>query len=532
MDRQNTQVIVVGGSLVGLSASLFLASRKVNHIVVEKHKASSPHPRAMGFTEHTLEFFRAVGLAERIPQTDPTVRLQRMKIKSLAGQWGEETHWTPGASVEQRGHFSPCSGAAIPQDKLEPILGARASELGADLRLGTEILGFSQGAEEVEVAVRERDTGKEYIIAAPYLIAADGADSAIREQLGITRQGIGHVQTIRSVLFRCPEADAFLERGVQQFEIEQPGFKAFLTSYHDGRWVLMFSDDAERSHSELEMSIRQALGQDMKFQIITTGRWELAGRIAERYRAGRVFLAGDSAHQLPPTRGGFGANTGIDDVYNLAWKLELVLKGASAASLLDTYNDERQPIGWLRHQQTFARPDYSQITGKPLEGVTLYGEAAMELGQLQRSSAIIGAGPDLPRAQSPDKWAGQPGVRAPHAWITYQGQTISTIDLFTRGFLLLTRDARWQEYVRGAQRKLAPHLRVVLVGVDIHFEGEGVFERLFGVDALGATLVRPDGVVCWRTRGEVEHPGDVLCSVLTQVASALDKPQAEQSSVA
>ncbi|WP_174280235.1 FAD-dependent monooxygenase, partial [Sphingomonas bacterium] len=336
-----TQVVIVGGSLVGLSAALFLAWRGVDTIVVEEHRGSSLHPRAIGFTELTLEHYRAAGIADRIPQIAADVRLRRATVESLAGAWREETPWTPGEEERDKGSASPCTGAALAQDLLEPILRTAAVERGADLRQGVEMLSFSQSQSGVIVQARARDGGPAYAIQADYMIAADGADSAVRERLGIARVGVGHLRTIRSVLFRCDEADAYLQAGVQQFEIDQPGFRAFLTHYPDGRWVLMFDDDAERGEAELRAAIHRALGRDMPVELITTGRWEMAGRIAERYADSRVFLAGDAAHQLPPTRGGFGANTGIDDAYNLAWKLGMVLAGEAGPALLDTYSAER-----------------------------------------------------------------------------------------------------------------------------------------------------------------------------------------------
>lgn len=344
----HTQIVIVGGSLVGLSAALFLAWRGVRPIVVEKHRGSAPHPRAIGFTELTLEHYRAAGIEDRIPQVAPDLRLRRVKVESLTGRWIEETAWTPGETEPEKGVASPCTGAAIAQDMLEPLLRTEAIKRGADLRQGTEMLSFAQGPDGVVLRVGERDGGAEYDIHADYLIAADGADSAIRVYLGIGRKGVGHLRMIRSVLFRCDEAARYLDAHIQQYQIEQVGFQAFLARYPDGRWVLMFDDDVERPEAELRESIRRALGRDMAVEIITTGRWEMAGRIAERYSDGRVFLMGDAAHQLPPTRGGFGANTGIDDAYNLAWKLQMVLTGQAGPALLDTYSAERQPIGWLR----------------------------------------------------------------------------------------------------------------------------------------------------------------------------------------
>ena len=456
-----TSVLIVGGSLVGLSAALFLSGRSVPVTLVEKHLGSSRHPRAFGFTERTLEYFRAAGIGDRVPQWSPDARLRRARFESLSGEPLAESPWTPGKAPEVKTHLSPVTGAAIAQDKLEPILREAAQERGADLRLGVGLMSFQQDATGVTAELRERASGRTETIRADYLIAADGADSPIREQLGISRRGVGHLRTLRSVLFRCPEADEALRHGIQQFEIEQPGFKAFLTTYGDGRWVLMFDDDQERTEEELRAAVLKALGRPMTFKIITTGRWEMAGRIADRYQAGRVFLVGDAAHQLPPTRGGFGANTGIDDAYNLAWKLQRVIEGTSSPAVLDTYTSERQPIGWLRHQQTFARPDYAGWVGDILKGEHLYGDAAMELGQLSRSEVIIGAGPELPPAAHPDVWAGQPGTRAPHAWIEHEGRTCSTIDLFTRAFVLLSADPAWCEAVPRVAQELGMELLMV-----------------------------------------------------------------------
>ena len=338
----HTQVLVVGGSLVGLSAALFLAARGVRTLLVEKHRGSAPHPRAIGFTELTLEHYRAVGIADRIPQVSADVRLRRAKVESLTGTWYEETPWTPGQAELDKGVASPCTGAAIAQDVLEPILRTTAVERGADLRQGVELLAFAQTPDRVTARVRHRDGGEAYDVDADYLVAADGADSPVREQLGIARAGVGHLRTIRSVLFRCDAAEPYLAAGVQQFEIEQPGFQAFLTHYPDGRWVLMFGDDAERSEAELREAIRRALGRDLPVELVTTGRWEMAGRVAERYRAGRVFLAGDAAHQTPPFFGQ-GMCHGMRDAANLAWKLGMVVRGTANEELLDSYQPERDP---------------------------------------------------------------------------------------------------------------------------------------------------------------------------------------------
>lgn len=203
-------VLVVGGSLVGLSAALFLAWRGVPTVLVETHPGSHLHPRAIGYTARTLELYHTVGLA--IPEVPPATRLRRCKIESLAGQWFESSDWTPEKKAEQQSppgtaiiDFTRHTGAAIAQDRLEPILRDKARELGADLRLGTELLRFEQNAGGVTAWLREPG-GLQSTLRASYMIAADGSRSAVREALGIGRTGPGHLQTMRSVLFRSPSS--------------------------------------------------------------------------------------------------------------------------------------------------------------------------------------------------------------------------------------------------------------------------------------------------------------------------------------
>lgn len=519
METKSMPVLVVGGSLVGLSAAVFLAWRGVPTVLVERHPGSSPHPRAIGFTPRTLELLRAVGMGSRVPQAPPSFRLRRIKVESLAGKWFEETPWTPQAHRAPAMEYSPCTGAALAQDRLEPLLRERAVELGADVRLKTELVRFEQDAEGVTAWLRERD-GREYTLRAAYMIAADGYRSPVREALGIGRSGRGHIRTLRSVLFRAP-LEEYLEKGISQFEIEQPGLSAFLTTYGDGRWVLMFSDDEERDEATLRALVARATGRpDLEVEIITTGRWELSALIADRFASGRVFLAGDSAHTLPPSRGGFGANTGIEDAHNLAWKLAAVLSGASTPRLLDTYDAERRPIAWLRHHQIFARPDYAAAAGGTAQNVAIIDDAAMEFGQLYRSIAVSGAGEELPPALRPEQWAGQPGTRAPHVALSRGEERLSTLDLLQKSWVLLTEDERWLPAVARAREQLGLPLEAVCLGGEVRPLDPDAFPKAFGVGKGGAALIRPDGYVAWRSGEPPEEPLRTLPEVLGRVSSA------------
>jgi putative polyketide hydroxylase len=523
---EKTNIVIVGGGLAGLSSAMFLAAQGTPFILVDKYPGSSPHPKAIGYTQRTMQFVKALGLGDKIPEIADGFRLRRARVQSLAGDVLEEFPWNPEQEPEDMSAFSPVRGAAIAQDSLEPIFRDKAVSLGADIRLSTEMTGFEQDAEGVTVKLRERDTGKVYEVRTDYLIAADGAASPIREALGIARTGIGHVRTMFSILFRPkPDLEKYLDRGISQFVVDQGEFQAFLTTYRDGRWVLYYWGEEVNDPAIQETMIRRAVGlDDIRIEIINSGSWELAGLINDTYAQGRIFIMGDAAHTLPPTRGGWGANTGIDDANNLAWKLSSVVSGKSSPALLNTYNAERQPIGTLRHDQTFSRPDYQRPAGDKaayLKDTKLLGDSAMELGQLYRSAAIIGAGDDLPPAARPDEWLGQPGTLAPHVWVKADAKRTSTMYLYFNRWTLLATTSDWQAAAAQAAERLDIPVDVLVIGSDVVSDEDRDIAATYGLTFGGASLIRPDGYVAWRSVGRPAEPTTELISALGLVASAV-----------
>ncbi|MFT3921823.1 MAG: FAD-dependent monooxygenase [Myxococcales bacterium] len=509
-------VLVVGGGPVGLSTAIFLTSQGVPVVLVEKHPGSAPHPRAVGWTPRTMELFASVGLGDQIPQAEVSAsKPRRVRVQTLAAEWTEEMAWTPGAAPPSK-RFSPHTNARMAQDELEPLLRQRARELGADLRMSTQLLHLEQDTSGVTAEIRGAD-GTTSQLRASYVVAADGSRSPVREALGIRRSGRGTVAPVRSVLFRAAlppqlrtRVDEARRQAIVQFAVEQPDLRGLLGEYPDGRFIFMFQDDEERDEVTLQRGVRQAIGiADLSVEIVATGRWEVSGLIADRFSEGRVFLAGDAAHTLPPNRGGFGANTGIDDANNLAWKLAAVLSGRSAPELLDSYDAERRPIAWLRHDQIFARPDHAYAGG----GTSIiFDDDAMEFGQLYRSSIVLAAGPELPAAQRPDQWRGQPGTRAPHLWLLRGEERISSLDLYQRGWLVLSEDERW---FAAAAALGIDHVRI---GIDVTASEAGSFAGAFGLSASGAVLVRPDGYIAWRSAELADHPEEELHAALRQAA--------------
>ncbi|KAK7418212.1 hypothetical protein QQZ08_011365 [Neonectria magnoliae] len=543
-----TSVIVVGGSLVGLSTALFLSSWKVPVILLERHTSSSPHPRAIGYTSRTIELFHSLGIDSRLPTTNWTGGPpRRITVESLAGKWQDEKLWTgksatvPGGKQcsKTRGldEYSPISGIATAQDKIEPVLRECAVEHGADLRLGHTVASWSQNNEGVTIKTVGRD-GTEVTVEGKYLVACDGARSNIREKLGIQRSGVGHLKVLRSILFRCPQIDHYLESGFVQFQIEgrEDGFEGFMTTYGEGRWALMWSPSDKLKVTKETMNeatqkdmIRKAVGEvisDGDIELITAAEWGLSGLVANKFSSGRVFLAGDAAHALPPNRGGYGANTGIADAHNIAWKLASVLNGTSQPELLDTYDAERRPTALVRHDQIFAREDYVRyVTEREWAGkkADILEDAAMEFGQIYRSEAVVGADESLPLAMRPDEWNGQPGTRAPHVPLRRGGETISSLDLFGHGWAVVSKDDTWRTIVKEASKSTGVEVAFVRVGDEVEETEDGSLGKSFGIDETGAVLVRPDGYIAWRaaSRSAYVDAMEALRSGLGQVSYAV-----------
>jgi hypothetical protein len=210
-----------------------------------------------------------------------------------------------------------------------------------------------------------------------------------------------------------------------------------------------------------------------------------------------VFLAGDSAHVMPPN-GGFGGNTGVQDAHNLAWKLAMVLTGTAGPALLDTYEQERHPVGVFTTEQAYSR----YVTrSAPYLGTDhiqpVAGDLDVELGYVYDSAAVVGAAP--PPHENPRESQGRPGTRAPHVWIEHRGKRVSTVDLFGAGFVTIAGPdgEAWRSPMLAAASELGVRMEVHRTGDDLQEVSEPL-SRSLGIGTRGASLVRPDGFVGWR----------------------------------
>jgi hypothetical protein len=263
--------------------------------------------------------------------------------------------------------------------------------------------------------------------------------------------------------------------------------------------------------------VRKVVGlPQLDVEILSVLPWEVAIRVAEHFQCGRIFLTGDAVHVMPPS-GGFGMNSGIQDVHNLCWKLAAVINGPASPALLATYAAERRPIDIFTAEQAGARLQdkeaLAQALHKKLEKVD---EIIVTLGYRYVSAAIIAQDEAAPSIETLDL-SGYPGTRAPHIWLQRNGRQISTLDLFDKHFVLLAGNEgeSWCEVARDVAAQLGLSLDVYRVGEDGAdlVDVDGHWAAAYGVQSTGAVIVRPDGFVGWRTQG-AESPSQQSLEVV------------------
>jgi putative polyketide hydroxylase len=527
-------VLIVGGSLVGMTTGLLLAQHGVRPLVVEHHRGTAIHPRAASVTQRTMEIFRGAGLEEAVRTKSAAQFVQDagvVAVETLAG--GATAHYIANFNDGIR-DVSPTVRVFLSQNVLEPTLKECAEQHGASIRFATECESFEQDSDGVTARIRHRDTGETHTVRAQYLIAADGAHSRIRSALGVRMCGHGTFSKSVTIYFRA-NLRSFLEgklwavvyanhpqlRGF--FRFEKPFDSAFLVVNTLG----------EAAHPNVDVSsgltpdgalelVRTAIGsKELPIAVENVMHWQATADTAERFRSGRIFIAGDAAHVMPPT-GGWGGNTGIQDAHNLAWKLALVLKGLAGPELLGTYEDERRPIDELTVEQAYTRyvlrtdPSIPKVDMQPI-----IGDLNVELGYVYHSRAIIPESACDSLHLDPRETRALPGTRAPHYWLQRNGQQVSTLDLFGRNFTLLagTCGKAWQEHARQVAKQLEIPLDAHVVGQGDVRDPTGQFETAYAIEPSGCVLIRPDGFVAWRAPNDAavhakrlhEALGAVLC---------------------
>ncbi|WP_448810899.1 FAD-dependent monooxygenase [Agromyces bauzanensis] len=456
---ESPTVIVVGAGPAGLTTAIALAHHGVRSLVIERRAALSPFPRATGVNLRTMELLRGWGLEAAVRACALDVSPTAWVGRTLASAEGAEVPMGF-APPEVAAALSPTSGVVAPQDHLEPVLMDHLRSLpGTEVRLGTELIGLAHDDDDgVTVTIREGEGKETSSLRAAYVIGADGAHSRVRREVGIAMQGPGDLGAYLATLFRAPLGDVVGERrhGLYMLTRQGPPWVFLPTDRHD-RWVFSLTWDPARETrtdyppERLVELIRTGAGvPDLEPQIVWTGDFTFTAEIADRYRAGRVFLVGDAAHRMTP-RGASGMNTAIHDGYDLGWKLGWVLRGWADASLLDSFEAERRPVA-LRNMQR---------------------------------SALASEDRDVSRDFLDDI-----ADRIPHVWLP-DGRT-STLDLLGDGLTVLA----------GPRAGVTP-ARPRELPVSVHRVDQATADAL-DIGADGLMLVRPDGrpVASWATSAD------------------------------
>jgi putative polyketide hydroxylase len=489
-------VAIVGGGPVGLTAAILLERFGLRATILERQTQASGHPKARGVRPRTMELFARWGLAGAIRAHGlPSDANRFIYCDSLVG---EELGRSPG-SDGATDHLSPMGICRVAQDTVEQVLLSRVRSLDhVELLLGQDVSELEQ--DERGVTLR---TESGLRIDADYVIAADGVASTVRRLLDIDLEGKPLLGYGQSIYWRGDLSEWASDRLCIQFITGNRLGRPANIAPVDGvdRWVTMLMRPGAEArpeppiHEEAVEAIHGAVGVDIDPEIIDIATWRLSAQIATRWRDGRVFLAGDAAHSFPPT-GGFGMNTGVQDVDNLVWKIALVEAGLANPDLLDTYEVERIDIARSNAAWSVANSNRMRDIGKAIAANDMAEMNRLledQRGHIDATDQDLGYGyPEgaLSGADAPNVDAlrvARRGHRFPEAPVIADGVERSSILALGDDFALATDQ---------------PHIWETLA--DPH----GVALRL--VDAKGGipigspgVLVRPDGIVAW-----VANPGD------------------------
>lgn len=579
MDKIDLEVpvLIVGAGPAGLAMSLFLARQNVGHLAVSKFRWTANSPRAHITNQRTIEIFRDVGIEpDIVAAAQPSQAMaNNVWLTSLKGQeLGRLGAW--GNHPDRRAEYanaSPSAMANLPQHQMEPILLRHAMAAGGKVRFNTELVDFAQDEDGVTSELIDRDTNRTFMVRSKYLVGADGGRSLVAAKACLPMLGEMGLAAAASIWFKADLAEFVAHRPGVLFWAMQPGNDYFVGSgtlinvRTWDEWVMVVRYDPDAGESEITTEsaierIRAVIG-DPAFvpEVQAISHWTINHMVAAHYSAGRVHCVGDAVHRHSPTNG-LGTNTSIQDSYNLAWKLKMVLEGIAGTGLLDTYSSERQPVGKSVVDRAIASVDAMACIPQALgfypgqsseegwarvdllksdtaEGAEMRRDLAaafeaqnvqfnahgIELGQRYRDGALVPdarAEPEYTRDPvlyyHPTTWA---GARLPHVWLVRDNAQVSTHDIVGKGrFTLLTGHGGtpWRQAAVQVGSEIGLEIPVRSIGVGLDFEDpESRWASLRDIGEDGCILVRPDGHVGWRVFGMPSDPKSELLDSLKTI---------------
>ncbi|MFI7679271.1 FAD-dependent monooxygenase [Actinophytocola sp. NPDC049390] len=520
MADTEVDVLIVGGGPVGLSAAVECARHGLTSVLVERHEGTSIFPKARLISTRTMELARAWGIQDAV-EREGLPREDSLAVGVGTSLTADDFHREV-APIEADAPNSPTYAYICAQDRFEVILRDLAERLpGTDIRFATTMTRLDQDESGVD-AVVESALGRS-TVRARYAIAADGGRSGIRAQLGIDVDGPPPLGHMISIMFDADIAHLLSDRMCALYFLRSAIPCAVEAVDHQRRWIVQTGYDPAEGGSEADFTpefcvevVRAAVGvPDLAVELVGVMPWLQQAVTARRFRDGRIFLAGDSAHVSTP-QGGFGMNCGIQDAHNLVWKLAAVLKGTASPALLDTYEAERHPVGERTVGESLAN---AFITFQMMEGALTMKEAitrqagrrrseGLVLGFHYDSAAVVPDGTAEPAVEDDYRDyapTARPGHRAPHLWLR---AGVSTLDAIGPHFTLFS-EGGWTDAAKEADARTG----VPVSSVDVDLPG---WAATYGVDPGGAVLVRPDGHVAWRSASGPAD-ADALAGALTSV---------------
>jgi len=347
------QVVIVGGGPVGMALAVDLGLRGIECAVVERHRSPQRIPKGQSLTQRTLEHFHFWGIEDRLrsarllPPGYPIGSITA--YGSLMGNY-----WFGPDTRERISNFYFTRNERLPQYLTEEVLRERAAELPhVECLFGRTATGIQQTEHGVRVTVREEEWPyDDHVLEADFVVGCDGARSTVREQMGIDRGGADFDQRMVLAVFRSRELHTGLEQRFPEcttYRVLKPelqGYWQFFGRVDVGEGWFFHAPvprETQRENYDFLGLLHQAAGFTFGAEFDHVGFWDLRIQVARQYRVGRVFIAGDACHSHPPY-GGFGLNSGLEDVANLGWKLAGVLQDWGGEALLDSYDVERRPI--------------------------------------------------------------------------------------------------------------------------------------------------------------------------------------------
>jgi 2,4-dichlorophenol 6-monooxygenase len=571
-----TDVMIIGTGPAGSATAALLASYGIDNLLINRYRWLANTPRAHITNQRTMEVLRDLGKeveAEAYMQaTEQDLMGENVFCVSLAGEeLGRMKSWGKSPQSRAEHHLSsPCHMNDLPQTFMEPILFKTACSRGTQSRMSCEYVSHVQDKDGVTVTCKDRLTDKPVTVRAKYLVGADGGNSLVAEHLGLPFEGKMGVGGSMNILFRADLSRYVAHRPSVLYWVMQPGADVggigmglvrMIRPWNE--WLIVWGYDINQAPPVVDAAMatqvaRQLVGDPhLEIELISASTWTVNNMYATEMQKDRVFIMGDAAHRHPPSNG-LGSNTSIQDAFNLAWKLALVVKGKAAPKLLDSYTVERAPIakqivtranqsiaefgpifealgmdGGVDHDKIQRNMDARCDTGEKAEKQREALRKAIafkkyefdchgvEMNQRYQSSAVIadgktapGAGIDMELHYVPTT---SPGARLPHVWVfDKHGKQHSTLDITGHGAFTVVTGIGGEAWVEAAKAEAARRgiaITVRVIGPRRDFEDHtGDWARARDISDSGCLVVRPDHHVAFRAEKTSAHAGRDLAA--------------------